>query len=53
MSIKLYYSYLKCNNEKTGDSILASSRLNAAIHFADKKKIALKDWLNIYSIPKK
>ena len=50
--MKIYYSYLKINNEKTGDSVVSTSRLKAAKIFAEKKLISLKDWLSIYYIPK-
>lgn len=52
MSIKTYYMHLRCNNEKTYDSCIALSRLNAAKYFANKKQIPLKKWLKIYFIPK-
>lgn len=32
------------------DACLATSRLNAAKHFAEKKKLSLKDWLKIYTV---
>ena len=31
---------------------IATSRLNAAKYFANKKQISLKNWLKIYFIPK-
>lgn len=44
------YVYLKSGLEKTGDSIKSNSRLKAAKYFADKKRIPLKLWLNIYTV---
>lgn len=32
------------------DSCIACSRLNAAIYFAKKKKITLRNWLEIYNV---
>lgn len=52
MILKNYKSYLKINDEKTGDSIDGTSRLNAAKYFAAKKNIPLKEWIKIYYIPK-
>ena len=49
---KRYYVHLRCNDEKTGDYIDSSSRLVAAEHFANKKRIDLKDWLKIYKLSK-
>jgi hypothetical protein len=43
---------LRCNNEKTGDWFLSSSRLEAAKYFAHKKRIPLKEWLKIYKLQK-
>lgn len=48
--MKNYYVYLKCNFEKTGDSIESNSRLDAAKYFSKKKQIPLKNWLNIYTV---
>lgn len=53
MNFKRYYVHLRINDEKTGDSIITSSRLSAAIYFSNKKKIDLKDWIKIFTIPKK
>jgi len=43
-----YYAYNRICMEKI-DSCLAYSRINAAKHFAAKKKISLKQWLEIYT----
>ena len=48
--MKKHYVYLRCNFEKTGDSIKSDSRLKSAKHFATKKQIPLKEWLKIYAI---
>lgn len=50
--MKKYFAILRSCNEKTGDSVVAFSRLSAAKHFAAKKLISLKNWLKIYSVSK-
>ena len=52
MYMQKFYVHLKCNDELTGNSRIAPSRYLAAIHFANKKQISLKDWLKIYTIHK-
>ncbi len=47
--MKTYYAYQKGSMEKF-DSYKAFSRINAARHFAKKKQICLKDWLQINTV---
>lgn len=47
---KIYYAYLKCNLEKTGDSVVAENRYFAAQYFAAKKDIDIKNWIDIYTV---
>ena len=44
-----YYAYNRICMEKI-DSCIALSRLNAAKSFAAKKKISIKEWLEIYTV---
>lgn len=50
--MKKYYAYMKTKNgyEKLGVSCYSTSRKKAAITFANKKKISLKDWLKSYNV---
>lgn len=48
--MKIYYAYLKTGLERTGDFYICSGRKAAAEYFANKKRIALKDWLKSYTV---
>lgn len=45
-----YYAYLKCNNEKTGDSVIATNEISAIEYFAKIKLIRPEDWDQIYYV---
>lgn len=47
--MKIYYAYMKNCMEKI-DSTYAFTRKTAAKHFAKKKNISIKDWLEIYTV---
>ncbi len=48
--MKIYYAYLKTGLERTGDFYICGGRKAAAEYFANKKRIALKDWLKSYTV---
>jgi len=48
--LKQYFVYLKYNNKKTGDCINTTTSKEAEIYFANKKKISVSDWLEIYYV---
>ena len=50
MTKYMFYAYLKCNNEKTGDVTITFDQLGAEEHFAQKKQIPLDDWKSIYYV---
>ena len=46
----MFFAYLKCNKEKTGDVTITFDALGAEEYFAQRKQISVKDWQNIYYV---
>ena len=50
MTKYMFYAYMKCNDEKTGDTIVTLDQSEAEEYFAQKKQIPVEDWKKIYYV---
>lgn len=54
MSVGTYYYYSKMDKTAEAvDKVFTTGRLQAAKYFANRKQLALKDFLKIWSVSKK
>jgi len=52
MNMKYFYYIKNDPNKEPIGCVFFLTRLNAAIHFANKKQLELKDFLNIFQVSK-